>query len=101
MILETQVERGRQAQRILDDPLVREAFNSVGQTIHELWAECPVRDREGQHELKLMLKLLGDLKGYFDLAISDGSTAADEIRAREQSKRAYSPAEWKREYYGY
>jgi len=99
--LETQVDRGVRAERILNDPLVVDAFNVVAATLHAAWEAAPIRDREGQHELKLMLKLLSDLKGYFDLAISDGQLAAEEIRSREQSKHAYSPAQWKREYYGY
>lgn len=99
--LEAQVDRGQHAERILTDPLVVGAFETVALSLHAAWEACPIRDREGQHELKLMLKLLSDLKGYFDLAISDGQLAADQIRLREDSHKGYSPAQWKREYYGY
>ena len=99
MTLEAQVERGRRAQEILQDPLIMGAFESVALALHAAWEASPIRDKEGQHELKLMLKLLSDLKGYFDLALSDGQLAAEEIRIR--SREPLSPAQWKREYYGY
>lgn len=101
MSLESDVERGMQAQRLLKDPMVVEAFQTVAKTLHEAWERCPVRDREGQHELRLMLELLSQLKSFFDLALSDGELAAQTIHAREESKKGYSPAQWKREYYGY
>ena len=101
MTLEAQVDRGVHAQRLLNDPLVVEAFEAVRASLVAAWEAAPIRDKEGQHELKLMLKLLADVRSYFDLAISDGQLAADEIQLREQGKKAYSPAQWKREYYGY
>jgi hypothetical protein len=99
--LESQVDRGVRAERILNDPLVIDAFQVVAASLHAAWEAAPIRDKEGQHELKLMLKLLTDVKSYFDLALSDGQLAAAEIRSREESKQGYSPAQWKREYYGY
>ena len=101
MSLETDIERAQQAERLVRDPLINEAFESVALALHAAWEACPIRDREGQHELKLQLKLLRDVRSYFDLAISDGQLAAQTIQARENSKKGYSPAEWKREYYGY
>lgn len=101
MSLESDVERGMQAQRLLKDPLIVEAFSTLRQTLLEAFERCPIRDREGQHELRLMLELLGQFKSFFDLAVSDGELAAQTIHAREESKKGYSPAQWKREYYGY
>ena len=101
MSLEADIERGQHAKRLLNDPLIREAFETLSGTLHAAWESSPIRDREGQHEIKLMLKLLSDLKGYFDLALSDGELAAQTLKAREESKKGYSPAQWKREYYGY
>lgn len=101
MSLEKDIERAQHAKRLLADPLIQGAFVTLAQTLHEAWERCPIRDREGQHELRLMLELLGQLKSYFDLAISDGELAAQTIKAREDSKKGYSPAQWKREYYGY
>jgi len=101
MTLESDIERGQHAKRLLNDPLIQEAFGSLSVALHTAWETSPIRDREGQHEIKLMLKLLSDLKGYFDLALSDGELAAQTLKAREESKKGYSPAQWKREYYGY
>ena len=52
------IARGDAAQRILDDEIYREAFTAVKENIFKKWADSPIRDTEGQHELKLMLHLL-------------------------------------------
>lgn len=41
--------------------------------------DCPIRDREGAHELKLMLKLLGDLEGNIKRVIDTGKMAAIQL----------------------
>ncbi len=92
MTLADQVERGQQAAALLKNTMLAEAFDGVAKEIHERWESCPVRDHEGAHELKLMLKLLIDVKSMLELAISDGSAALKEIEFRE--KKILSPAQW-------
>jgi microcompartment protein CcmL/EutN len=73
--------------------MLQEAFGSVEQAIHEKWADCPLRDREGAHELKLMLKLLGDVRAVLEAAVSDGKIAAQRLDELN-SRRVLSPAQW-------
>jgi hypothetical protein len=73
--------------------MLQEAFGSVEQAIHEKWADCPMRDREGAHELKLMLKLLGDVRAVLEAAVSDGKIAAQRLDELN-SRRVLSPAQW-------
>jgi len=91
MDLTKQVERGNHAARLLNDPLLQEAFASVETAIHEQWAASPIRDHEGAHELRLMLKLLTDLKAVFEGAVTDGKVAADELNRRN---KVLSPRQW-------
>lgn len=86
------LDRGIKAEKLLADPLVNEAFETVAKAIHDQWEACPLRDAAGQHELKLMLKLLGEVKAVFELAVADGKVAAADIQ-REREK-VLSPKQW-------
>lgn len=90
--LNAEVDRGARAARIMADPLVQEAFQSVEQAIHEQWAASPVRDVEGQVALRHMLNQLRDLRAVFEVAIADGNAAANELKRR--TSKVLSPREW-------
>lgn len=92
MNLEEQLAAGSRAQRLLDDPILSKAFDDVRLAIIEKWESAPLRDREGAHELRLMLKLLADVKGSLELAVMNGKLAADELRIRND---ALTPAQWR------
>jgi hypothetical protein len=92
MNLEKDIERGSRAATLLRDPMLLEAFEGVASAIHEKWASCPVRDREGAHELHLMLKLLNDLKSVLETAVTEGNHALKEIEF--QKKKVLTPAQW-------
>lgn len=93
MDLSDEIKRGNDAARILAEPLFKEAWASVEKAIHERWADSPVRDIEGQHQLRLMLKLLGDVRAVIETALNDGKVAAAEFE-RLNPRRVLSPAQW-------
>lgn len=95
MSLREDLDRGIKAEKLLGDPLLVEAFDLVSRAIHERWEQCPLRDREGAHELKLQLKLLGDVRANLEQAISDGKLAAIELKTQNA---ALSPAEFRAAY---
>ena len=92
MSLEGDLSRGAKAEQLLNNPIFQEAFESVSKSIHELWETSPLRDREGAHELRLMLKLLGDLKSVFELAVTDGKVAQEELK--RLNSNVLTPAQW-------
>jgi len=96
MTLEADRERGQKAQKLLDDPILREAFDQVHQVIVEQWENAPIRDKEGAHELKLMLTLLRDVRSVLERAITDGKIAASELEAL--NRREQSPASFRATY---
>jgi hypothetical protein len=95
MSIEQDIDRGQRAARILAEPVFQEAWNSVEQAIHERWAASPIRDIEGQQQLRLMLKLLGDVRAVLETTVSDGKIAAQKLDELN-SRRVLSPAEWRR-----
>lgn len=92
MSLSKQVERGNHAKRLLDDPLLQEAFQIVEQAIHEQWANSPLRDVEGQMALRVMLNHLRDLKSVLEVALADGKAAVEELN--RMNSKVLSPKEF-------
>lgn len=86
MSIESDIQRGTDAKRLLDDPALKQAFTDVEAAIIQRWASSPIRDKDGQFELRLMMKLLGDLRVNLEQALADGKLAAEELRVNEQRK---------------
>jgi hypothetical protein len=88
--LDERIRGGAEAQRVLADPAIAKAFADTESAILDKWMACPIRDKEAQHELKLMHKLLGDVRANLEQAVTDGKLAAEELRISEQRQ---SPAQ--------
>ena len=74
------MEAGARASGVLTDDAFVKAYGAVRQAIVDQWENCPIRDREGAHELKLMLKLHTDLGKHLQKAVDDGRFAAEELK---------------------
>lgn len=77
MSLEQEATNGNNAQRLLED--ISPYFDMVKQAIIDKWETSPIGDKEGQHELRLMRKLLGDLEANIKTAIETGKLARIQI----------------------
>lgn len=78
--LRKQMELGAKAKTVLDSEAFQKAMSSVRTAILDNWENCPIRDREGAHELKLMLKIQKDFEGHLRKAVEDGEFAAKELK---------------------
>ena len=96
MSLDDDLTRGAHAETLLSNDAFKKAISDVEQTIHDAWAACPVRDTEGAHQLRLMLKALADVVGALEACVDDGKSARDELeRLQGQRNKVLSPREWK------
>lgn len=90
--LDKALRDGRMATELLEMLAFQNAVESVKAAIHERWATSPLKDHEGQHELRLMLKLLEDLLGNLQVAVDNGKMAANELEIQrsmvQTAKRA-------------
>ncbi len=84
MSLELDVTRAQQAKHLLDNPIYQESIKSVREAIIKAWSDAPIRDIDGQHELKLMLKLLTDLENNILRVVNDGKIAQIEIERQKK-----------------
>ena len=83
-----EADRGTRAKTWLEDGMTLEVFGKLRESIHSKWAESPIEDREGQHELRLMLKLLDTLHAHAtDVAVT-GEMARQELSMLEQAKQS-------------
>ena len=70
-----EIFRGEQAKNILESAIYKESWEKVREGIITAWETSPIRDKEGQHELKLMLKCLKDVQNYMENVVITGKMA--------------------------
>lgn len=86
--LEEDLSRARLATQILENPLFNETFSSIRSAISKAWGTSPIRDLDGQHELRLMLKALDDVEVCLRGIIDSGALAEAQIDAiRKRGKK--------------
>jgi hypothetical protein len=78
--LRKQMEQAARAKGVLEDEAFKRAYGDIRAAIIEAWEQTPLRDKEGAHELKLLLKLHTDLGKHLQKAIDDGKFAAEELK---------------------
>lgn len=91
-----QRDLGLEAERFLNDKAFSRAMDNVRMGLIEKWASSPVDDHEGQHELRLMLKLLDDLVGNLKKEVSDGKYADATIKSKEEKDKRANVTEFRR-----
>ncbi len=84
------VARAHQAERLLKDPLLREAFDMVLAALHTAWENSPARDVDGREQLWQRIKATKDARGYLEQAVNDGKVTLHSMELREQEKRRHS-----------
>lgn len=74
---EKEIQDGTRAEYLMDE--MRPYFDMLRDAIIKQWESCPVRDKDGQNELKLMRKLLNDLEGNIKTVVDTGKLAKVQI----------------------
>lgn len=87
MNTDQEINRGHEAERIMSEPLVIEAFKRTEEGLVEALKRADLRDQKLEHEIVLSLQLLNRVKGYLRDVIDTGKmariqreTAADRLR---------------------
>lgn len=84
MTPEQTLAHASQAKRLLDDPLLKEALDSMEHDVIELWAACPARDVQGREWLWMELKNVRKFRDILRGAIENGKVAQESLK-REQN----------------
>lgn len=88
MTPDEELRRGEQARQVIENEIYAEAWKSVRDGIISAWESAPIRDKEGQNELKLMLKLLTDVRRNIETVMNTGKMAKIQIERESMFKRA-------------
>jgi hypothetical protein len=83
-----QLERAAAAKRALDNPALQAAFASVREAIVHRIETCPMRDTEGAEKLRIMLRLLNDVRTNLESAVNDGKVVELRIRADTEERQS-------------
>ena len=95
MTEEEQLARAREAQRILENPLVVEAFITLEETFVSAWRGSDPSDAQGREELHRTLRLLDLFKGQLTAVLNTGMLAERAAADRESvAEAARVEEEW-------
>ena len=84
---DTEVARGHNAARLLNDPLVAEAFDLIRAEYIAAWENAPARDTEGRERIWAHLQALGKVKAHLSTVVTTGKMAEkqrDEMRGKRR-----------------
>lgn len=86
--LNKEVADGTRAHLLLESPAYKDAVSKVRQGILDAWAGSPLADKDGQHTLRLMLKLLNDIEGNIKEVATTGKLASIQIEQEKAKESA-------------
>lgn len=83
MSLERDIERARQAQDVLGNPVYLDTFAALERAITDRWRDS--RDAADREELHRQLMALHLIRGHLESVLRNGQIAADKL-GREQTR---------------
>lgn len=76
---EEAIVRGQRAKAMLSDSLFIDAMQTLEADVFEAWSRCAIRDKDGQHELLLMIQTARKFKAIFEQIVATGEFAAKDL----------------------
>lgn len=86
------LHRAEKAKALLGNSELTGAFSAVRESLLLRIEECPIRDHEGVHELKLQLKLLADVRANIQSVVNTGKVIEYRTTMLERAKKGISNA---------
>lgn len=84
---ELDILRGRDAQHLIEHPLLQEAFDTLRTEWLSQWENSPERDVEGRERLRLMVKTLPLVRQHLLAMIETGTIAQAEVEKSNLAQR--------------
>lgn len=85
------VDRGAKAEALIKSEMFNEGFALVRTALLERLENWSIQDTDGAEKLRMMLKLLRDVRANVEQAVRDGKVSAFRL---DEERRKLSPAEW-------
>lgn len=77
---EITVARANRAAQLLDDDLLKGAFESLEQAYIAAWRQTLIDDTTAREKLFLAINIVGKVRGHLQAILDDGKLAAAELR---------------------
>ena len=88
MTEQDEIERGRQAEELLESPILKTALDAIEAEVVSQWEQCPARDAEGKEALWQLMKTSKKFRSVLMGYVNTGKLAADNL-ARFEEKRSW------------
>lgn len=88
MTPEETIERANRAEKLVNDPMLKEAFVTLRAKLHQNIEAAPIRDKAGVHECRLMLKIMTSVEKYLESVLRDGQIVLHRLEERKKHARA-------------
>lgn len=89
MTTDEEIRRGHEAERVMREPLLTEAFEVIEAGIVEAMKRCKLGDEKTQHELVVMLQLHSRVRGFFkDCMVTGRMAQIQKETLAQKAKRA-------------
>jgi hypothetical protein len=72
-------ERAAQAQRLLDDKMLSEAFKGLEEAYTAAWRQTTIDDVSGREKLFLAINIVGKVRDHLRSIVSNGNVAQAEL----------------------
>ena len=74
------IHRAERAKQLLAEPLIKDAFERLEKDVFDAWSKTGIRDKEGQHELLLMIQTARKFRALFEQIVMTGQIEADRLK---------------------
>jgi hypothetical protein len=87
LALNRAAERGARAQRLLDDDLLKEAFETLDRDYVKAWRETAARDTDARERLWQAVQIVGRVRDHLVTVVNGGKLAQRELNEIAGRKR--------------
>lgn len=78
-------ERAAQAQRLLDDKMLTEAFKGLEEAYTSAWRATTIDDISGREKLFLAINIVGKVRDHLTAIVNNGKLAQAELKDLAQT----------------
>ena len=86
--LKYEISRAQKAKEILENEVYIEAMQALEDKLIKAWRTSPLRDIEGQHELRLSISIVDAIKSYFNQTFETGKIAQKQLDTLTHKKKS-------------
>jgi ethanolamine ammonia-lyase large subunit len=90
------LERGAHAERLMNDELLKDAFEQLRQFYLKNLEEWPLDDSAGSDRLRIALKLIQGVRNNLASALRDGQHAKFQLEEERKKARLLDQFPWRR-----